>query len=67
MIYAVSEVVPTNYKNNGSVPGIIPEVIQQTWWDYGFGGKGNYNLTSATGWTVASTIIAFSHLLGIKF
>jgi hypothetical protein len=27
MIYAVSEVVPTNYKNNGSVPGIIPKVI----------------------------------------
>ncbi len=68
MISAVSEVVPTNYKNNGSVPGIIPEVIQQTWWDYGFGGKGTYNLTSATGWTVASTIIAFSQfLLGIKF
>jgi len=29
-IYAVSEVVQTNYKNNGSVPGIIPKVIQQT-------------------------------------
>jgi hypothetical protein len=27
MIYAVSEVVQTNYKNNGSVPGIIPKVI----------------------------------------
>jgi hypothetical protein len=26
-IYAVSEVVQTNYKNNGSVPGIIPKVI----------------------------------------
>jgi hypothetical protein len=27
MIYAVSEVVQKNYKNNGSVPGIIPKVI----------------------------------------
>jgi len=34
--------------------GFVPEVIQQTNWDYGSGGKGTYNQINAFGWTNAS-------------
>jgi len=61
MVSAVSYLVPSPKSNLEGVPyGVVPEVIQQTWWDYGYGGKGEFNITSATGWTVASTILLFS-------
>jgi hypothetical protein len=41
--------------------GLIPEVIQQTNWDYGKGGKGTYNYINAFGWTFSSI---WSALLG---
>ena len=56
ILNSILEVVPIEGNSKGSVVGIVPEVIQQTWWDYGFYGKGNYNLTSATGWAVASVL-----------
>jgi len=34
--------------------GFIPEVIQQTNWDYGKGGKGTYNYINAFSWTFSS-------------
>lgn len=49
-------IVPTESEPKGSIVGIVPEAIQQAIWDYGFLGKGAYNLTSATGWTVASIL-----------
>lgn len=67
MIYAAMNVVPTFSNPKGTVLGIVPEVIQQTWWDYGLGGKGiyngkgTYNITSATGWTVASIVSAMKN------
>lgn len=38
--------------------GSIPEVVQQTDWDYGQGGKGTYNYINALGWTFASNWMA---------
>ena len=35
-------------------PGLIPEVVQHTNWNYGTGTKGSYNNISAYGWTHAS-------------
>ena len=59
MINAVSFLIPSSEGSIKGVPyGVVPEVIQQTWWDYGYGGKGEFNITSATGWTVASSILA---------
>jgi len=34
--------------------GYMPEVVQQTLWDYGKNGKGTYNYFMAFGWPVAS-------------
>ncbi len=62
MVSSALQVVPSQTDQKGASYGIIPEVIQQTWWDYGFGGKGNYNATSATGWTVASVFQAIKNL-----
>lgn len=61
MVYAATNIIPTFRNTKGAVLGIVPEVIQQTWWDYGFGGKGTYNITSATGWTVASVLSALKN------
>jgi len=49
------QVVPVegDMKNCASV-GFVPEIIQQTLWDYGFYGKGHYGELSCVGWTVAS-------------
>jgi hypothetical protein len=61
MINAVSSLIPSPKGGIKGIPyGVVPEVIQQTWWDYGYGGKGEFNITSATGWTVASSILALS-------
>lgn len=61
VMLSAMEVVPTLRDTKGSVLGIVPEVIHQTWWDYGVGGKGSYNITSATGWTVASLVSAIKN------
>ena len=34
--------------------GFMPEIIQQTLWDYGANGKGFLNVHGSIGWTVAS-------------
>jgi hypothetical protein len=49
------QVVPVegDLKNCARV-GFVPEIIQQTLWDYGFYGKGYYSELSCVGWTVAS-------------
>ncbi len=49
------QVVPVqeDLKNCARI-GFVPEIIQQTLWDYGFYGKGYYGELSCVGWTVAS-------------
>ncbi len=56
IFHSILSVVPVEGDSKGVKLGIVPEVIQQTWWDYGLYGKGSYAPLSAIGWTVASIL-----------
>lgn len=52
---SLPQLVPTEERNCWiGKPGICPEVVQHTNWDYGRNGKGYYNDLFAPGWTTAS-------------
>lgn len=56
------QVVSCPGADNGiGLDGLVPEVIQQTWWDFGFLGKGFYQEMSSQ-WTVASLWFALDDL-----
>ena len=56
------QAVPCQGNDNGiNVEGLVPEVFQQTWWDFGFLGKGFYHPLSSQ-WTIASLWYAIDDL-----
>ncbi|BDD11874.1 hypothetical protein FUAX_43060 (plasmid) [Fulvitalea axinellae] len=49
------QMLPYEYHMRGvGKKGYMPEIVQQTMWDYGANGKGFLNVHGSIGWTVAS-------------